>query len=130
METEIKSFTTLMCWQKASLLKQEVFVVIKKIEKKSEWDLSRQLKRSVISITANIAEGYGRFHYQETMQYFRQSRGSLYETYDHLISCFNLGHLSSDELNHFKELCDEASRLINGYIKYLQKQKKPQTTRH
>ena len=57
--------------------------------KSDEYGLKAQLLNSSRSITANIAEGFGRFHHQENIQFCRQSRGSLTETMDHLITAFD-----------------------------------------
>lgn len=54
------------------------------------------MRKASISVTANIAEGYGRFHYQELLQFFRIARGSLYELKDHLISCNDLSYIEAD----------------------------------
>jgi len=62
-----------------------------------KFSLTAQIKRSSRSITANIAEGYGRFHYKETIQFFRQSRGSLFETLDHLTTAIDEGYINEEE---------------------------------
>ena len=87
--------------------------------------LGSQIIRSSRSIAANIAEGYGRFHYQEFIQFCRQARGSLTETLEHLICAFDEGYLSEAELKEFRNNVEELLKLINGFIAYLQKQKGP-----
>lgn len=75
------------------------------------------------SITANIAEGFGRFHHQENIQYCRQSRGSLTETMDYLITAFNEKYINSDQLKKLNEEYKLCLKEINSYIKYLKSAK-------
>lgn len=120
-----KDFTSLRAWEKSQSVKlffyKKVLILLPKEEK---YDLGSQIRRAAISITANIAEGYGRFHYQEGIQFYRISRASLYELKDHLISAFELGYIT-EELKH-KGIADieEAKRVINGFINYQIKQKR------
>jgi four helix bundle protein len=81
----LKSFEDLNCWKEAVLLRKELNTIINNFPKHEEYKLKDQMIRCLRSITNNIAEGYGRFNYQENIQFCRISRGSLYETIDHLI---------------------------------------------
>lgn len=79
--------------------------------------------RSSRSSTANIAEGYGRFHFHENIQFCRQARGSLYELIDHVLvaeECDYLGHTLVDKLI---EEIKTSTKVLNGYIKYLNSRK-------
>lgn len=76
-------------------------------------------------MTANIAEGYGRFHFQENIQFCRQARGSLYETHDHLITACDEGYMTKEVLSEFEVKIDEVLKVLNGYINYLKKAKNP-----
>ncbi|MDR8389751.1 four helix bundle protein [Aliifodinibius sp. S!AR15-10] len=79
---------------------------------------------AAISATANIAEGYGRFHFQEGIQFFRIARGSLYELKDHLISCFDLDYIDKHIFifDTGLSLIEKAKITLNGYIDYVKKQ--------
>ena len=79
--------------------------------------------RASRSSTACIAEGYGRFHYQETIQFCRQARGSLYELIDHLDVALESGYIDDQQAGRLISNTKEAIRLINGYIKYLKERK-------
>lgn len=81
----IRSFEDLECWKLAAELRRELSELVKRFPKEELYLLVSQLKRSSRSVASNIAEGYGRYHYQEYIQFCRQGRGSLYETLDHLI---------------------------------------------
>ena len=79
--------------------------------------------RCLRSVTNNIAEGYGRFNYQENIQFCRISRGSLYETIDHLIIAEEENYISADELTNRKVQINKCLAILNGYINYLKKAK-------
>jgi four helix bundle protein len=67
--------------------------------------------------------GYGRFHYNENIQYCRQSRGSLYELQDHLLTCLDQNYISKDKYLELLEKTEKCLKLLNGYIRMLQNQK-------
>ena len=119
----IKSFKDLDCWKMAREFKIEISQLLKSFPSHEKYDLVSQMRRSSRSITANIAEGYGRFHYQENIQFCRQARGSLYETQDHLITAFDEGYISEQTLNEFDSKSTDALKVLNGYIGYLKKAK-------
>ena len=88
----IRSFEDLDCWQECRKLRlfvaKEVLTVLPKDEK---WRLGDQILKAARSTTANIAEGYGRFHYLDNAKFCRNSRGSCYEVLDHLITASDEG---------------------------------------
>lgn len=120
---EIRTFKDLDCWKGARKLKIEIAEMIKSFPRDEKYDLIRQIRRPSRSVTANIAEGYGRFHFQENIQYCRQARGSLYETQDHLITAFDEGYITNDSLNSFESQVDKVLKILNGYIGYLKRAK-------
>ncbi len=75
------------------------------------------------SVTNNIAEGYGRFHYQENIQFCRHSRGSLFELKDHLIIAKDENYIVDEEFISYNSKINAALALLNGYINYLGKKK-------
>lgn len=85
--------------------------------------MNDQIRRAAVSITANIAEGYGRFNYQESIQYYRISCGSIYELKDHLITCLDLKYISAELFQTFEVDIEEATKLLNGYIRYIKGKK-------
>lgn len=120
-----KDFISLVCWKDARNIKLFVYKkILPKLPKEERFNLDIQLRKTSCSSTANIAEGYGRFHFQEGLQFYRISKGSTYETKDHLISCYDLGYISIELYNEGKELIEKAKISINGYIHYVKKQKK------
>ncbi len=121
---ENRDFTSLVCWQNARNVKLFFYnKVFPKLPEEEKYNLDIQLRKSTISSTANFAEGYGRYHYQEGIQFYRISRGSTYESKDHLISCFDLNYISEEYYKEGLELIEKAKVSINGFIKYVKSQK-------
>jgi four helix bundle protein len=119
-----KDFTSLVAWQKAREVKLFFYnKILPKLPKEEKYNLDIQIRKASISTTSNIAEGYGRFHFQEGIQFYRISRGSLYELKDHLISCFDLEYITKDLLDGGTSLIESSKIALNGYIKYVQSQK-------
>lgn len=87
----IKSFEGLQCWQVGRELRVEISKVIKTFPKEEKLELVSQMKRASRSVTNNIAEGFGRYHYQDFIRFCRISRGSLTELSDHLIIALDEG---------------------------------------
>lgn len=122
--SETKStFETLDVWIKGRELRKKTAELVKKFPNEEKYKLTDQMIRASRSVTANIAEGYGRFHYQENIQYCRQARGSLYELVDHLTVGLDESYLSPEIYNAFKTEIFEIIKLLNGYIKYLRERK-------
>jgi four helix bundle protein len=122
--SNFKSFEELACWKEARSLR--LFVkesIITKIPSLEKFTLIDQIKRSSRSVGNNIAEGYGRFHYQENIQFCRIARGSLFETLDHGIIAFDEGYITEKELTQLREIHNKTLLILNGYIKYLKNQK-------
>ena len=119
----LKSFEDLNCWKEAVLLRKDLKTLIDSFPKQEDYRLKDQLSRCLRSVTNNITEGYGRFNYQENIQFCRISRGSLYETIDHLIIAAEENYISAVELNNRKEQINKCLAILNGYINYLKKAK-------
>ena len=87
--------------KKSEILRNEISELVKDFPKEEKFRLTDQMTRSSRSVTANIAEGHGRFHFQENIQYCRQARGSLIETFNHLTVALDDGYLKIDDFNKF-----------------------------
>ena len=119
----VKHFSDLQAWQLARQLRIELYKLVNDLPIEENYNLKNQIKRAAISVTSNIAEGYGRFHYQENIQFCRQSRGSLYEIQDHLITCLDQNYISQDRFNQLNDLILNTIKTLDGYIRYLNNQK-------
>ncbi|MFO8235016.1 MAG: four helix bundle protein [Bacteroidales bacterium] len=119
----MKKFEDLELYKECRKFRQDVSILTKSFPNEEKYRLKDQLLRSSRSITANIAEGHGRYHYQENIQFCRQARGSLSETLEHLICALDEGYIKETLLNEFRNCYDQCLKLLNGYIFYLKKQK-------
>ena len=120
MNESVKSFEDLRAWQRGRQVRLFAFHLSKNLPAEEKFRLKDQLLRSARSVTANIAEGYGRYHYKENLQYCRQARGSLCETLDHMIAGCDEGLINEETLTEFRGIYKDALRTLNGYIKYLE----------
>lgn len=118
-----RSFEDLDCWKKATELRRSISSLSKGFPKDEKYRITDQMIRCSRSVTNNIAEGYGRYHYQENIQFCRHSRGSLFELKDHLIICNDENILNDETFSITNQKINECLALLNGYINFLVKQK-------
>ncbi len=118
----IRTFEDLECWKAARQLRlfaiQEVVQVLPRHE---QFELASQLRRSARSVTANLAEGFGRFHYRDNYKFCSIARGSLFEVLDHLITACDDGYLEEEKMLKARALFETTRRLLSGYMSYLQR---------
>ncbi|MDO9464790.1 MAG: four helix bundle protein [bacterium] len=119
---QIRHFSDIEAWKIGREVRKSVYAFIKTLPDGEKYNLSSQMRRAAVSITANIAEGYGRYHYQENIQFCRQSRGSIYEMQDHLITCLDEGYIAKEDYEKIYSLYEKATKAINGYIRLLKRQ--------
>jgi four helix bundle protein len=122
-ENKFNDFRDLEVWQKCKELRKNIWELCRKFPKEELYRLSDQMIRASRSATACIAEGYGRFHYQENIQFCRQARGSLYELIDHTDVAFDCSYIETDSFDSLVNQIKTAIRILNGYIKYLKGRK-------
>ena len=128
--SDSRTFDDLECWQACRKLK--IFVsreVMPSLPREEKYRLGDQITRAARSTTANIAEGYGRFHYLDKAKFCSNSRGSAYEVLDHMITALDEEMISSELLEKGRELVEQSVRLLNGYISYLQHASKGSSVR-
>lgn len=117
---ENRDFSSLICWKDARSVKIFFYKkVLPLLPKEEKFNLDIQIRKAAVSCTANISEGYGRFHFQEGIQFYRVSRGSLYELKDHLTSCLDFDYISREIFNTGLEIIEKAKISLNGYINFV-----------
>ncbi|HKL21573.1 MAG TPA: four helix bundle protein [Tichowtungia sp.] len=122
MSNEIKTFEDLECWKACRKLRLFVAKTVKPVLPEEErFELTSQIVRAARSTTANIAEGYGRFHYMDNAKFCSNSRGSAWEVLDHLITASDEDMISDQIFSNGRELVNTAVKLLNGYMNYLKK---------
>ena len=112
----IHSFEDLEVYKSARKLSDHVSQLIKKLPVVEEYNLKGQMRRAKLSMTNNIAEGFGRYHYQENIQFCRQSRGSICELIDDFIECYAEGYADESETDQLKSEAYHLIKGLNGYI--------------
>jgi len=117
MKTAIRDFKDLEVWQVARELRKEIYTLSRTLPDFEKYGLASQLRRAATSVTANIAEGFGRFSYQENVQFCRQARGSLFELADHLTTCVDEQYVSVEDGKRLEALIQRAGQILNGYIR-------------
>ena len=119
---QIRTFEDLECWKQCRTLRLFVAKSVIPVLPKCEcYRLGDQLLRAARSTTANIAEGYGRFHYLDNAKFCSNARGSCWEVLDHLITGYDENLFSAELLGRGRELVAHAIKLLNGYMNYLKR---------
>ena len=118
-----QGYKDLECYKHAREVRMFISTLAKKFPTSEKYLLAAQILDSSRSITANITEGYGRFTYTDTRNFFIIARGSTTETMEHLCTAFDENYISDSELKTGEERCELVFKLINGYINYLDKSK-------
>lgn len=121
-------FRDLNVWKVCRDLRIMIWELCKRFPSEEKFRLTDQMVRASRSSAANIGEGYGRFHFQENIQFCRQSRESLFELIDHVMVAEECEYIELEEKDKLIEHIISAIRLLNGYIKYLKGKKKDDST--
>lgn len=118
---KLQDFTELHAWQVARKLRVEIYQITRNFPKEETYGLVSQLRRAAVSVTANLAEGYGRFSYLENIQFCRHSRASTYELRDHLSTALDAGYIPKEKHLELERSAMDVIRLLNGYIRSTKK---------
>ncbi|MFA5991157.1 MAG: four helix bundle protein [Candidatus Doudnabacteria bacterium] len=114
---KIRTFTQLIVWQKGHGLVLEIYKITKNFPKEELFGLTSQLRRAIVSITSNIAEGFSRASYKDKAHFYNMALGSLTEVQNQLLIGRDLGYIKSEE---FKQLADqtiEVQKMLTVLIK-------------
>lgn len=125
METTkaFKTFEDLETYQAARAFRKAMCAVTRHLPNQEKFELASRVRRAAVSLTNNIAEGHGRYHYLEQIKFTLYSRGSLEELMDDLNVCMDEHYLPADEAANLKEQGWRVYRLLNGYLRYLRERK-------
>jgi four helix bundle protein len=125
MDKGKRGLESLEVWQRARSLALTVCRdIVPGLPEVERWSLGIQIRRSAQSIPANIAEGFGRYYYQEGVRFCYLARGSLDELWSHLRLSADLGYLTELEMDQIATKIEEVRRLLNGYIAFLRRSKR------
>ena len=121
-ENEAKHYQTfedLEVYQVAREFRKAMYRVAKRLPQEEKFGLTSQIRRAAVSVTNNIAESHGRFHFLEQIKFMLQSRGSLEELLDDVNVCADEGYLPIQEIESVRQEGWRVHKLINGYIRFL-----------
>ncbi len=113
----VRDFTDLQAWKMARELRKKVYELTRQFPPEERYVLISQMRRAALSVTANIAEGFGRYSFQENLQSCRQARGSAHEPRDHLTAALDAGYLSQEQWAEADSFAQRAIQVLNGYIR-------------
>ncbi|MFA5991615.1 MAG: four helix bundle protein [Candidatus Doudnabacteria bacterium] len=116
---KIKSFTDLITWQEGHKLVLMVYKVSNLWPKEERFGLTSQIRRAVVSITSNIAEGFSRYTWKDKIHFYSIALGSVTETQNQLLIAKDLTYLNKDDFGKIAEQTITVNKLINGLIKSL-----------
>ena len=119
------SFEDMSVWQKASELDVRIFNLTESLPRKEHYGLTSQIRRSALSVSGNIAEGFGRKHTRDKLNFYYHSRGSLAETKSHLIYGRKVGYFDKKEFEDLLNFSDEIWKELNSLINSLTKKSQP-----
>ena len=117
------TFEELQVYQIVREFRKAMYRVSRQLPEIEKFGLASQIRRAALSLTNNIAEGHGRYHYLDQIKITLQSRGSLEELIDDLNTCEDEGYLPVTEITGLKDQGWRVRQLIDGYIRYLREQK-------
>ena len=117
------TFEDLEVYQVARTFRKTMYRLAKRLPDIEKFGLASQIRRAALSLTNNIAEGHGRYHYLDQIRFTLQSRGSLEELIDDLNACEDEQYFAEKEIASLKQEGWRVRQLIDGYIRYLRQQK-------
>jgi four helix bundle protein len=123
METKIQNFYDLTAWREGHKLVLDIYKITHSFPVSEKFGIISQLQRAVSSITANIAEGFERYHFNDKIKFYYQARGSNGEIQNFLILSRDLGFISEEVCKRNLEKSKEVGQLINGLIRSIENQK-------
>ena len=118
-KNKIKSFTDLIAWKEAHKLALFIYEVTKLFPKEEIYGLTNQIRRAVVSVSSNIAEGFSRKSNAEKRQFYYQALGSLTELQNQLLIARDIGYINKDKFNSLANQTISVSKLINALIKFV-----------
>ena len=113
-----KAYNDLDVWKQSRNLANYIYSTSKKFPKEEIYGLTNQMRRCAVSVPSNIAEGCGRQHTKDSLQFYYISRGSLYELETQFYIAFDQEYISQTELEEGLEKIISCKKLLNGFINY------------
>src|SRR5437660_5030366 len=116
-----QTFEDLEVYQAAREFRKAMYRIAARLPVEEKFALANQIRRAAVSVTNNIAEGHGRFHFLDQIKFTLQARGSLEELLDDLNVCINQNYCPLEEIEKLKSDGWRVHQIINGYIRFLRR---------
>lgn len=113
----IKSFTNLQAWQEAHKLVELIYLITNNFPKVETYGLTSQLRRAAISVTANIAEGFSRYHYKDRVRFYYDSRGSLSEVQSEILDAQKVNLINQTDFQNLWKQSEQVHLVLGGLIR-------------
>jgi len=118
---EYKSFEDMPVWREAMDLAVKIHNLTERLPRKEDFGLTAQVRDSGLSVSGNIAEGYGRKHTRDKLKFYYNARGSLAETKSHLIYAHKVEYFNETEFEGLSNLISKIWKELNSLISSLSK---------
>lgn len=118
-----RGFEDLECYQLALEVMARIHAFSKTLPSDEKFDLYAQIRRSAKGVTGNIGEGYGRYHYLDSLRFYSIARGELNETLARLIDAKVLGYIEQPEFEALYKLIRQTEQTLNGYMNFVRRQR-------
>ena len=115
------SFEELNVYKKGRMLVKEVYKIQSSFPATEMFGLGNQMRRAAVSITANLAEGSGRITIKDKLHYVTVAYGSLSELFSELLTAFDLGYISEEQVDEMRPIFIDVSKMLSGMRQSLQK---------
>jgi four helix bundle protein len=116
-----RSYRELDVWMHSRQMVRDVYELTKSFPREEQFGLTSQLRRAAVSVPSNIAEGCGRNHYKDSIQFFFHARGSLYEIETQILLSADLGFTNDKSAESILNKVESCKRLLNGFINYFER---------
>src|SRR5437588_9858092 len=118
-QTAFRTFEDLEAYKAAREFRKSMYALTRRLPAFEKFELASQIRRASVSLTNNIAEGHGRWHFLDHIKFILQARGSLEELVDDVNVCEDEKYLSAPEILDLKQQGSHVRKLINGYLRWL-----------
>jgi four helix bundle protein len=119
---QVSTFEDLEVYRVAREFRRAMYRIARELPEIEKFGFASQIRRAAVSLTNNIAEGHGRYHFPDQIRFALQARASLEELLDHLNTCDDEQYVPSSDVHAFKDQGWRVRQLLDGYIRYLRQQ--------
>lgn len=121
---KIKKFEDIRAWNESRVLNKKIFQLAEKLKIKHEYTLAEHIKKTSLSIMANIAEGYSRSNNNDFVRFLFYSKSSCSELKSHLYLIMDFGYIDSSEFDELYQFIENIEKMISKFISYLKQNKR------